>query len=149
MLVVLGLGVRKGWGVQIGAGVLVQKRVWKQENITTLKELFSILYKNRIFQCMGKVLCVKCQRCAFKISKVPFHIPSKILYPYNKNVWFIQKWKLKSFLIFITRAFCPKKSLHCFPPTIVIVTPLVISCYDKICLEEVLLYILESNALAG
>ena len=41
----------------------------------------SMLYKNRIFQCMGKdIMC--------GISKIPFEIPHKLAYPYIERCVF-------------------------------------------------------------
>ena len=51
-----------------------------------------MLYKNHIFQYMGKNLC--------GISKGTFEMPHKILYPYIercKTLDFIHSWKFKSF----------------------------------------------------
>ena len=49
----------------------------------------SMLYKNHIFQCMGKIFCVEFQR-------VPLKFHTKYLTHTMKNVNFIRRWKLKS-----------------------------------------------------
>ena len=49
----------------------------------------STLYKNRIFQCMGKIICVEFQRYPLK-----FH--TKYLTHTLKDVDFIHSWKFKS-----------------------------------------------------
>ena len=51
----------------------------------------SILYKNDIFQCMGKMFCMKFQR-------FPFEIPHKISYPYIERWWFHTMLKIQELL---------------------------------------------------
>ena len=66
------------------------KNTYEPLNLKALK--MSMLYKNHIFQCMGKNLC--------GISKGTFEMPHKILYPYIercKTLDFIHSWKFKSF----------------------------------------------------
>ena len=50
----------------------------------------SMLYNNCIFQCMGKIFCVEFQRYPLK-----FH--TKYLTHTLKDVYFIHRWKFKSF----------------------------------------------------
>ena len=47
-----------------------------------------MLYKNRIFQCMGKIFCV------VRIPKVRFEIPHKIIYPYIERCVFYSRLKI-------------------------------------------------------
>ena len=49
----------------------------------------SMLYKNHIFQCMGKIFCVEFQR-------VPLKFYLKYLTHTVKDVDFIHRWKFKS-----------------------------------------------------
>ena len=63
------------------------KNTYKLLNIRGLKN--SILYKNCIFQCVGKIFCVEFQSCPLK-----FHI--KYLAHTLKGVYFIRWWKFKS-----------------------------------------------------
>ena len=64
------------------------KDTYELLNLTALK--VSSLYKNRIFQCMGKVFCVEFQR-------VPLKFYPKYLAHAFKDVFFIHRWKFKSF----------------------------------------------------
>ena len=63
------------------------KNTYELLNPRALK--ISMLYKNRIFQCMGKIFCVEFQRYPLK-----FH--SKYLTHTLKDVHFIHRWKFKS-----------------------------------------------------
>ena len=56
-------------------------------NLRALK--ISMVYKNHIFQCMGKILCVEFQR-------VPLKFHTKYLTHTLREVDFIQRWKFKS-----------------------------------------------------
>ena len=49
----------------------------------------SMLYKNHIFQCMGKIFCVEFQR-------VPLKFHTKYLTHTLKDVDFINRWTFKS-----------------------------------------------------
>ena len=61
---------------------LLNPRGWRALKI-------SMLYKNRIFQCMGKIFCVEFQRFPLK-----FH--TKYLIHTLKDVHFIHRWNFKS-----------------------------------------------------
>ena len=61
------------------------KNTYELLNPRALK--MSTLYKNHIFQCMGKIFCVEFQR-------VPLKFHTKYLAHTLKYVWFIQTWKL-------------------------------------------------------
>ena len=63
------------------------KNVYELLNLRALK--ISMLYKNHIFQCVGKIFCVEFQREPLK-----FH--TKYLTHTLKDVDFIQRWKFKS-----------------------------------------------------
>ena len=63
------------------------KNTYELLNPRALK--ISMLYKNRIFQCMGKIFCVEFQRYPLK-----FH--SKYLTHTFKDVHFIHRWIFKS-----------------------------------------------------
>ena len=63
------------------------KNAYELLNLRALK--ISMLYKNRIFQCMGMIFCVEFQRYPLK-----FH--SKYLTHTLKDVYFIRSWKFKS-----------------------------------------------------
>ena len=63
------------------------KNAYELLNLRALK--ISMLYKNRTFQCMGKIFCVEFQR-------VPLKFHTKYLTHTLKDVDFIQRWKFKS-----------------------------------------------------
>ena len=63
------------------------KNAYELLDLRALK--ISMLYKNRIFQCMGKIFCVEFQR-------VPLKFHTKYLIHTLKNVDFIQGWRFKS-----------------------------------------------------
>ena len=63
------------------------KNAYELLNLRTLK--ISTLYKNHIFQCMGKIFCVEFQ-------KVPLKFHTIYLAHTLKDVNFIQRWKFKS-----------------------------------------------------
>ena len=63
------------------------KNTYELLNLRALK--ISMLYKNRIFRCIGKIFCVEFQRYPLK-----FH--SKYLTHTLKDVHFIHRWKFKS-----------------------------------------------------
>ena len=63
------------------------KKAYELLNLRALK--ISMLYKNHIFQCMGKIFCVEFQRYPLK-----FH--TKYLTHTLKDVDFIHNWKFKS-----------------------------------------------------
>ena len=63
------------------------KNAYELLNLRALK--ISIFYKNHIFQCMGKILCVEFQR-------VPLKFHTKYLTHTLKDVDFIHRWKFKS-----------------------------------------------------
>ena len=63
------------------------KNTYEVENPRAFK--ISMLYENRIFQCMGKIFCVAFQRFPLK-----FH-PKYLIHPL-KDVHFIHRWKFKS-----------------------------------------------------
>ena len=63
------------------------KNAYELLNPRALK--ISVLYKNRIFQCMGKIFCAEFQR-----SPLKFH--TKYLTHALKDVSFILRWKFKS-----------------------------------------------------
>ena len=63
------------------------KNMYELLNIRALK--ISTSYKNRIFQCMGKIFCAEFQRCPLK-----FH--TKYLTHTLKDVYLIRSWKFKS-----------------------------------------------------
>ena len=67
------LGLPRGGGG--GGGGVVQKRV---------RALISVLHKNHIFQCMGKIFCVEFQR-------VPLKFHTKYLGHTLKHVDFIRR----------------------------------------------------------
>ena len=64
------------------------KNTYELLNLRALK--ISMLYKNHIFQCMGKIFCVEFQR-------VPLKFHTKYLTHTLKDVDFIHIWKFKSF----------------------------------------------------
>ena len=63
------------------------RNVFELLNLRALK--ISMLYKNHIFQCMGKIFCVAFQR-------VPLKFHTKYLTHTLKDVDFIHRWKIKS-----------------------------------------------------
>ena len=63
------------------------KNTYELLSLRALK--ISMLYKNRTFQCMGKIFCVEFQR-------VPLKFHTKYLTHTLKDVDFIQRWKFKS-----------------------------------------------------
>ena len=63
------------------------KNAYELLNLRALK--VSMLYKNHIFQYMGKIFCVEFQR-------VPLKFHTKYLTHILKDVDFIHKWKFKS-----------------------------------------------------
>ena len=63
------------------------KTTYELLNIRALK--ISMLYKGRIFQCMGKIFCMEFQ-------KYPLKFHTKYLTHTLKDVDFIHRWKLKS-----------------------------------------------------
>ena len=63
------------------------KNAYELLNLRALK--ISMLYKNHIVQCMGKIFCVEFQR-------VPLKFHTKYLAHTLKNVDFIHRWKFKS-----------------------------------------------------
>ena len=63
------------------------KNVYELSNRRALK--ISELYKNHIFQSMGKIFCVEFQRVPMKFHK-------KYLTPTLRDVDFIHRWKFKS-----------------------------------------------------
>ena len=63
------------------------KKAHELLNLRALK--ISMLYKNHIFQCMGKIFCVEFQRYPLK-----FH--TKYLTHTLKDVDFVHNWKFKS-----------------------------------------------------
>ena len=63
------------------------KNAYELLNLRALK--ISILHKNCIFQCMGKIFCVEFQRYPLK-----YH--TKYLTHTLKYVYFIHRWKFKS-----------------------------------------------------
>ena len=63
------------------------KTAYELLNLRALK--ISMLYKNCIFQCMGKIFCVEFQR-------VPLKFHTKYFTHTLKDVDFIQRWKFKS-----------------------------------------------------
>ena len=63
------------------------KNAYELLNLRTLK--IPMLYKNRIFQCMGKIFCVEFQR-------VPLKFHTKYLTHTLKDVNFIHRWNFKS-----------------------------------------------------
>ena len=63
------------------------KNAYELLNLRALK--IPMLYKNRIFQCMGKIFCVEFQR-------VPLKFHTKYLAHTLKDVDFIQRWNFKS-----------------------------------------------------
>ena len=69
------------------SGVGVSSTAYELLNLSALK--ISTLYKNRIFQCMGKIFCVEFQR-------VPLKFRTKYLTYTLKNFVFIQIWRFKS-----------------------------------------------------
>ena len=66
---------------------------WKEggrfKNMYELALKISMLYKNHVFQCMGKIFCVEFQR-------VPLKFHTKYLTHTLKDVDFIHMWKFKS-----------------------------------------------------
>ena len=67
------------------------KNAYELLNLTALK--ISMLYKNHIFQCMGKIFCVEFQ-------KVPLKFHTRYLTHTLKDVDFIHRWKFKSSYIY-------------------------------------------------
>ena len=63
------------------------KKAYELLNLRALK--ISVLYKNHIFQCMGKICCVEFQR-------VPLKFHTKYLTHTLKEADFIHRWKFKS-----------------------------------------------------
>ena len=63
------------------------KNVYELLNLRALK--ISMLFKNHIFQCMGKIFCVEFQR-------VPLKFHTKYLTHTLKDVDFIHRWTFKS-----------------------------------------------------
>ena len=63
------------------------KNAYELLNLRALK--ISMLYKNRIFQCMSKIFCVEFQR-------VPLKFHTKYLTHTLKDVNFIHRWNFKS-----------------------------------------------------
>ena len=63
------------------------KNTYELLNLRAIK--ISMLYKNHIFQCMGKMFCVEFQR-------VPLKFHTKYLAHTLKNVDFIHRWKFTS-----------------------------------------------------
>ena len=63
------------------------KNAYELLNLRALK--IPMLYKNRIFQCMGKIFCVEFQR-------VPLKFHTKNLTHTLKDVNFIHRWNFKS-----------------------------------------------------
>ena len=63
------------------------KNAYELLNLRALK--ISMLYKNYIFQCMGKIFCVEFQ-------SVPLKFHTKYLAHTLKDVDFIHMWKFKS-----------------------------------------------------
>ena len=87
MLIVI-RGGGGGGGGGGGDGVRgVFKNTYALLNLRALK--ISVLYKNHIFQWMGKIFCVEFQRVSLK-----FH--TKYLTHTLKDVDFIHRWKFKS-----------------------------------------------------
>ena len=72
------------WEVHLGGRF---KNAYELLNLRALG--ISLLYKNHIFQCMGKIFCVEFQR-------VPLKFHSKYLTYTLKDVDFIHRWKFKS-----------------------------------------------------
>ena len=85
------------------------KNTYELLNLRALK--ISILHKNYIFQCMGKIFCVEFQRyplkfhtkyqCMGKIfcvefQRYPLKFHTKYLTHTLKYVYFIHRWKFKS-----------------------------------------------------
>ena len=67
------------------------KNAYKLINLRALE--FSTWYKSCIFQCMSKIYCVEFQRYPLK-----FH--TKYVIHTLKDVWFVEKWRFKSFYIY-------------------------------------------------
>ena len=63
------------------------KNAYELLNLRALK--ISVLYKNHIFQCTGKIFCVEYQM-------VPLKYHTKYLAFTFKDVYFIHRWKFKS-----------------------------------------------------
>ena len=63
------------------------RNAYKLLNLRALK--ISVMYKNCIFQCMGKIFCVEFQMCPLK-----FH--AKFLTHTLKDVYFVCRWKFES-----------------------------------------------------
>ena len=76
-----------GLGEGGGGGGGCLKNVYELLNLRASK--ISMLYKNHIFQYMGKIFCVEFQR-------VPLKFHTKYLTHTLKWVDFIHKWKFKS-----------------------------------------------------
>ena len=69
------------------------KNAYELLNLRALK--ISMLYKNRIFQCMGKIFCVEFQRVPLKFHTI-YLTHTKYLTHKLKDVDFIHRWKFKS-----------------------------------------------------
>ena len=81
------LTFRQGWTTHYTWPGGRFKNIYELLNARALK--ISMLYKNRIFQCMGKIFCVEFQR-------VPLKFHTKYLIHTLKDVHFIHRWKFKS-----------------------------------------------------
>ena len=65
------------------------KNAYELLNLRAIK--ISMLYKNHIFQCMGKIFCAEFQR-------VPFEISHKISYPYIERRGFYSQVEIEELL---------------------------------------------------
>ena len=63
------------------------KNMYELLNLKALRN--SMLYKNHIFHCVGKIFCVEFQR-------VPLKFHTKYLTHTLKDVYFIHRWRFKS-----------------------------------------------------
>ena len=72
--------------ISIGSGGRF-KNAYELLNLRALK--ISMVYKNHIFQCMGKIFCVEFQR-------VPLKFHTKYLTHTLKDIDFIHRWRFKS-----------------------------------------------------
>ena len=74
--------------------VRIMHQLWSLKNAHELLNLralkISMLYKNHIFQCKGKIFCVEFQR-------LPLKFQTKYLTHTLKDVDFIHRWNLKAF----------------------------------------------------
>ena len=81
------------------------ENAYKLLNLRALE--ISMLYKNHIFQCMGKIFCVEFQ-------SVPLKFHTKYLTHTLKDVnFFIHRWRFKSSLVFDPPPPPPQKSDQC------------------------------------